>query len=129
MNLNQFLKPIFYLTVMCLYYILNMLTICFLIMMVITNIREIELRCFNVFNGNVLLKSFSDVFNSEKWKSTWISSRQEFKDLANRLLDFCLYSKAENTRKKYSGAFNRFCKWCITFGISSLQASDYNVSL
>ena len=72
-----------------------MLTICFLSMMVITSIREIELRCFNVLNGNVLLKSFSDVFNSGKWKSTWISSRQEFRDLADRLPDFCLYSKAE----------------------------------
>ena len=129
MKLNQFLKSMFYLTVICIYYILNMLTICFLSMMVITSIREIELRCFNVLNGNVLLKSFSDVFNSGKWKSTWISSRQEFRDLADRLPDFCLYSKADNTRKKYSGAFNRFCKWCLTFGISSLPASDYNVSL
>ena len=58
MKLNQFLKSMFYLTVICIYYILNMLTICFLTMMVITSIREIELRCFNVLMEMVYSKVF-----------------------------------------------------------------------
>ena len=82
---------------------------------------EIELRCFNVYNGIVLLKSFQMSIIRENEKTTWTSSRQEFKNLADRLPDFCLYSKADNTRKKYSRAFNRFCKWCLTFGISILR--------
>ena len=41
----------------------------------------------------------------------------------------CLRSKADNTRKQYSAAFNRFCKWCSDYNISSLPASDFHISM
>ena len=43
-----------------------------------------------------------------------------------KLPDFCLQSKAVNTRRSYEGAFN---KWCVPYNISTLPASDVNVSL
>ena len=45
------------------------------------------------------------------------------------LPDFCLWSKAFNTRRSYEGAFNKWCKWCVPYNISTLPASDVNVSL
>lgn len=50
-------------------------------------------------------------------------------NLAEKLPQLCLRSKAENTRKKYMGAFDRFCKWCVSLNLSPLPASDYNISL
>ncbi|XP_062576265.1 integrase/recombinase xerD homolog [Saccostrea cucullata] len=38
-------------------------------------------------------------------------------------------SKAENTRKTYGYAFNKFRKWCFTHNISYLPATDFHVSL
>jgi hypothetical protein len=45
------------------------------------------------------------------------------------LTDFCLQSKAVNTRRSYQGAFNKWCKWCVPYNIPTLPASDVNVSL
>lgn len=77
----------------------------------------------------VLSSSFSDIFNQGKWTTSWACAEPSLEPLASRLPETCLKSKAENTRTKYSGAFNRFCKWCSRYNISSLPASDYNVSL
>lgn len=75
------------------------------------------------------VKCFSDIFNQGKWTTSWACAEPSLESLASRLPETCLKPKAENTRTKYSGAFNRFCKWCSHYNISSLPASDYNVSL
>lgn len=56
---------------------------------------------------NRSLENFSDIFNQGKWGSSWTCAKLSFEALANRLPETCLKSKAENTRTKYSGAFNR----------------------
>jgi hypothetical protein len=40
------------------------------------------------------------------------------------LPDFCLQSKAVNTRRSYESAFNKWCKWCVPYNIYTLPASD-----
>ena len=72
---------------------------------------------------------FSAVFESERWKS--IMNHPVHTNLELLLLelpDFCLQSKAVNIRS-YEGAFNKWCKWCVLYSISTLPASDVNVSL
>lgn len=52
------------------------------------------------------------------------------KELSNLLPEFCTNSRAKNTKRKYSYAFENFCKWCNNFkNINPLPASDYYVSL
>ena len=55
---------------------------------------------------------------------------QDLTSLSNCLPEFCLRSKAENTKRKYSYAFNNFCKWCNNYlNVKPLPASDFYVSL
>jgi len=73
---------------------------------------------------------FSAVFESQRWKS--IMNHPVYTNLEPLLLempDFCLQSKAVNTRRSYEGAFKKWCKWCVPYNISTLPASDVNVSL
>jgi hypothetical protein len=73
---------------------------------------------------------FSAVFESERWKSIMNHPvHTNLEPLLLELPDFCLQSKAFNTRRSYEGAFNKWCKWCVPYNISPLPASDVNVSL
>ena len=55
---------------------------------------------------------------------------EKLQELASRLPEFCMKSRADNTRKKYGHAFDNFCKWCYSFNnVNPLPASDYYVSL
>lgn len=49
--------------------------------------------------------------------------------LVSRFLEICLKLKVENICIKYSGVFNRFCKWCLCYNIFLLLVLDYNVFL
>ena len=72
----------------------------------------------------------SAVFESERWKSIMNHSvHTKLEPLLLELPDFCLQSKAVNTRRSYEGAFNKWCKWCVPYNISTLPASDVTVSL
>lgn len=78
---------------------------------------------------NSILFSFSDVFKSAKWKSSWTTSNPSLQPLMKKLPELCLKSKADNTRKKYGYAFTKFRKWCLLHDISFLPATDFHVSL
>ena len=70
------------------------------------------------------------MFESERWKSIMNHPvHTNLEPLLLELPDFCLQSKAVNTRRFYEGAFNKWCKWCVPYNISTLPASDVNVSL
>jgi hypothetical protein len=69
---------------------------------------------------------------------TWINDTSDImcptnsvnlEPLLLELPDFCLQSKAVNTRRSYGSAFNKWCKWYVPYNISTLPASDVNVSL
>ena len=73
---------------------------------------------------------FSAVFESERWKSIMNHPvHTNLEPLLLELPDFCLQSKAVNTRRPYEGAFNKWCKWCVPYSISTLPDTDVNVSL
>ncbi|XP_076093969.1 integrase/recombinase xerD homolog [Mytilus galloprovincialis] len=72
---------------------------------------------------------FSDIFSVGRWSSDTLTQHQHLQNLAKCLPEFCLQSRAENTLKKYRYAFNNFCRWCNSFNLNSLPASDYDVSL
>ena len=70
------------------------------------------------------------MFESERWKSIMNHPvHTNLEPLLLELPDFCLQSKAVNTRRSYEGAFNKWCKWCVPYNISTHPASDVNVSL
>ena len=70
------------------------------------------------------------MFESERWKSIMNHPvHTNLEPLLLELPDFYLQSKAVNTRRPYEGAFNKWCKWCVPYSISTLPASDVNVSL
>ena len=46
-----------------------------------------------------------------------------------RLKWFCLKSKSENIVKNYKSSFNNFCKWCKSYNLTSLPASDVSIAL
>ena len=77
----------------------------------------------------ILFIRFADVFSTGRWSKDKIPQNEALSNLAKCLPDYCLNSRADNTRKKYRYAFNSFCKWCNLFNIKPLPASDYNVSL
>ena len=73
---------------------------------------------------------FSALFESERWKSIMNHPvHTNLEPLMLELPDLCLQSKAVNTRRSYEGTFNKWCKWCVPYNISTLPASDVNVSL
>ncbi|CAC5388869.1 unnamed protein product [Mytilus coruscus] len=81
-------------------------------------------------NGvDIVLDDGLDIFSVGRWSSEILSPHQPLQNLAKCLPEFCLHSRAENTRKKYRYAFNNFCRWCNSFNLNSLPASDYDVSL
>jgi len=54
----------------------------------------------------------------------------DLSSLSKQLPEFCLRSRATNTKRKYSYAFDNFCKWCNSYkNVKPLPASDYYVSL
>ncbi len=66
------------------------------------------------------------------WVDLPTTTDPELSSLAKQLPQFCLNSKSANTKRKYSCAFNNFCKWCNNFtdlNVKPLPASNYYVSL
>ena len=73
---------------------------------------------------------FSDIFTCGLWASLPSPVDQDLSSLAQYLPEYCQRSKAVNTRRKYSYAFDKFCKWCNRYSnVTPLPASDFYVSL
>ena len=73
---------------------------------------------------------FSAIFKVGIWKrlvtEQFPGNLEEEKE---RLRWFCLKSKSENTVKNYKSSFNNFCKWCKSYNLTSLPASDVSIAL
>ena len=76
-----------------------------------------------------MLIHFSDVFRVGRWSSPRSHDDECLNDLKSKLPDYCVNSRAENTKRKYQYSFNAFCKWSNLHKLSPLPASDYTVSL
>ncbi|CAC5419533.1 unnamed protein product [Mytilus coruscus] len=83
----------------------------------------------NLNQKNFVNDTLPNIVVVGRWSSEILSPHQPLQNLAKCLPEFCLHSRAENTRKKYRYAFNNFCRWCNSFHLNSLPASDYDVSL
>ena len=78
----------------------------------------------------LLYVRFSDIFKCGRWADLPTSSDPYFKQLADQLPEYCQRSRADTTRRKYSYAFDNFCKWCNNHSnVTSMPASDFHVSL
>ena len=64
---------------------------------------------------------------------TWIELKEledpELKELARRLPETILHSRADSTVKKYLGAFRRWKIWASQHHMPSLPAKDYQIAL
>ena len=76
---------------------------------------------------------FSDLFNAGKWEQYkyMIDSigDPDFCRLYQKLPEYILSSRADNTRRKYQYTFNSWCKWANTHYVTSLPASHLHVAL
>ena len=64
-----------------------------------------------------------------RWADIPSSSDPYLHQLADLLPEFCQCSRANTTRRKYSYAFDNFCKWCNNhFNVNPLPATDFYVS-
>lgn len=90
------------------------------------------MRCLVLIIFKVFIFSlrFSEIFSTGRWSTDFHSTDDNLQHLASRLPEFCLKSRADNTKKKYGHAFDNFCKWCNSFNnVNPLPASDFHVSL
>lgn len=90
-----------------------------------TSLVTVQARSSNV----IFYFSFSDIFKTGKWTSSWTTFDSDLLPLAKQLPDICLSAKAPNTRKKYEYAYNNFRKWCISHNVPFAPASDFHVAL
>lgn len=79
--------------------------------------------------SNILNYSFSDIFKTGQWNSSWTTANRDLLPLADQLPDICLSAKAPNTRKKYKYTFKNFRKLCISHNVSFCPSSDFHVAL
>jgi hypothetical protein len=48
-------------------------------------------------------------------------------NLAEKLAQMCLNSRADSTRRCYKNAFEKWCKWCVSVKLPSFPATEFHM--
>ena len=76
---------------------------------------------------------FSAIFQFGRWKD-WSKDTSSLSggllNLAEKLPQMCLNSRADSTRRCYKIAFEKWCKWCVSvkLPVSSINEVFYSIS-
>ena len=78
-----------------------------------------------------LIINFADIFSVGQWNSfsNLLDGAPILNDLAEKLPEYLISSKADNTQKKYRYGFNLWCKWSKLHSLPSLPASHLHIAL
>lgn len=79
-----------------------------------------------------MLIQFSAIFQFGRWKDLskdTSSLSGGLLNLAEKLPQMCLNSRADSTRRCYKNAFEKWCKWCVSVKLPSFPATEFHVSL